>query len=80
MTIPFMGFNTDLYGSVSTIVLITCLFQATPIVHVTCKGLTVCQINEGKFVTQSELMATAMSASIVLFQFTSGLTGIFAEL
>jgi hypothetical protein len=72
-----MWLNTNLYVSVyvivSAIVLITCLFQAALIVYVNC-NLIVCQNDEAKYVTECELLETAMPNPIVLCQITSCLT------
>jgi uncharacterized membrane protein len=61
-------------------VLIIHLFEAVLILYANSKSLMVYQNDEKKYITEGELLTTAVSTSIVLCQITSGLIGIFTEL
>jgi hypothetical protein len=75
-----MWLITNLYISVPIILLIIRLFQAVLILYVNCKSLMVYQNYEENYITERELLTTAVSTPIVLCQITSYLTGIFTEL
>lgn len=75
-----MWLITNLYVSVSAIVLIIRLFLAVLILYVNCESLMVYQNDEEKCITECELLTTAVSTPILLFQIASGLIGIFTEL